>query len=137
MEKIDIPTYVKRRYGIEINSKSLSEDMIYKQAQQELDKALNRKYIDELYKIGGNECEKTKEIQYLSCLISNIIERISKVDFFILDLWADCLMGLLYSDENCKVEMDDKMTQTWNAENVEGAKKYYPYAKENDNFLKT
>jgi hypothetical protein len=81
MEKIDIPTYVKRRYGIEINSKSLSEDMIYKQAQQELDKALNRKYIDELYKIGGNECEKTKEIQYLSCLISNIIERISKVDF--------------------------------------------------------
>lgn len=83
MEKIDIPTYVKRRYGIEINSKSLSEDMIYKQAQQELDKALNRKYIDELYKIGGNECEKTKEIQYLSCLISNIIPESVKLIVFI------------------------------------------------------
>lgn len=135
MEEIDISTYVKSKYGIEINTMSLYENnIIYQRAQYILDKALNRKYIDELYKIGDKDDQNTKEVKYLRSLISSIIERISEVDFFAWDLRADCLIGLLCSDKKCNVELDDEMKHTWNAKNVKNAKKYYPYVKENDVF---
>ena len=136
MEGRNIPTFVKKKYSIEISTMSLYEDnIIYQRAEQILDKALNREYIDDLYKIGDKECEKTKEIKYLRSLISNIIEKISKVDFFISDLRADCFMGLLCSDEKYNVKTDDKMKMIWETKDAKGAKKYYPCAKYGDGGL--
>lgn len=136
MKGKNIPMYVKKEYGIEINAMSLyKNNIIYQRAEQILDKTLNREYIDELYKIGGKECEKTKEIKYLRSLISNIIEKISEVDFFIADLRVDCFMGLLCSDEKYNFKPDDKMKKIWETKDAKGAKKYYPCAKYGDGGL--
>ena len=145
MKERDIPSFVKEKYGIKIDATSLYEsDIIYKKAEQVLDKSLNRKYIDGLYKVGDEECEKSREIKHLRNVISDLIDKISEIDFFIPDIKADCLMGLLYSDEECDVWPDEKMEWGWGAtdeedrkrfrkvdnfERIRNAQRHYPYAK--------
>lgn len=148
IRKIDIPKHISKKYGIEINAMSLEKnDFIYKKAEEVLEKALSRKYIDELYKIGSGNSEEIEEVKHLKDIISDIIEMISEMDFFIPDLKADCFMGLICSDEEYDVMPDDKMEQGWgptneadkkrfrksdNFERIRNAQRHYPYAKNGD-----
>ena len=122
MQGKNISGYVKKRYGMEIES-LLEEDRLYKETVQILENAINRKYINQLYEIGKGQ-EETNEIKFVKDIISDIINQIGEFDFFIPDLSADCFMGLLYLDEDCNVGLSDEMVIGWGPADEEGRKKY-------------
>ena len=112
-----------------------------------LDDAKNSKYINELQEIGKGQCEEAKEIKFLLDVISDIIDQLSGIGFFIPDLRTDCCMGLLYIDENRNVIPDAEMEQAWgwrdeedkkevlesaNHKRILNAQKHYPYAQYED-----
>lgn len=146
MKKRDMPVYIKKKYGMEIES-LLDWDIFYEKTEQILENAINRKYINELYEIGQGKNEETKEIEFLRDVISDIIEQTGKVDFFIPDIRVDCYMGLLCIDKDLDVIPEPEMEQGWgptdedskkkfqksdNLIRILNAQKHYPYAKHED-----
>ncbi|MCI8615310.1 MAG: hypothetical protein HFJ01_09495 [Lachnospiraceae bacterium] len=122
MQGKNISEYVKERYGMEIES-LLEGDRLYKETAQILENAIDRKYINQLYEIGKGK-EETNEIKFVKDTISDIINQIGTFDFFIPDLSADCFMGLLYSDEDCYVRLNDEMEAGWGPTDKESREKY-------------
>lgn len=143
MKKREIPEYIKKKYGMEIKS-LLDADILYEKTVQILENAVNREYINKLYEIGKEECEEKKDIKDLKDIISDIIDQIGEVDFFIRDLRVDCYMGLLCTDRDWDVIPDPEMEKWWGPTDEEdkkkslkserlrktlNAQKHYPYAK--------
>ena len=123
MKDRDIPRYVKKKYGMNIDN-LMEWESIYGKMEQILENAINREIISELYEIDKERYDETNEVKLLKDAISDIIGQISKVDFLIPDLMADCFMGLLYIDEECNVTPNPEMEQGWGPTDEEGKKKY-------------
>lgn len=145
IEKRDIQSYVKEKYGVLINGKSWLEvdsfceklEEIFRSAWEKQQLDLNDIFEEEFEKVDDRADEVVK-LQERFPLIYKIIGDWEK---YAKDLLADSYMGMLQADKNYNIVFKDAFKQCWEADacnksiDMENAKKHYPFADISD-FLK-
>lgn len=134
--KKDISKHVMEEYGIRIDQNSLSNlklDTIIEMLRKILKKKLESLQIEDLYEL--IEDEKGTEKKYLRETIKRIVEIISDLDSYSLDLEADVFMGILRADKKYDIIIDGdkwKMPACNSNIDIKNAKAHYPYADKYD-----
>lgn len=116
------------------------KEMPYEDFIQQLQQILSNELKKEKWEQNVNSiiCENsingTKEAERFKGIISEISRKISSIESYMRDLWADIYMGILRAEEDNDIEPNDLMKIGWESRacnhniNMESARKHYPLA---------